>query len=111
MHPLCEQHTLMLGSPAALHQKRLFTDSNRNIFTTAKVDGSYQLQVRVDPPDAVDVPAVLQAWAHRGLVQVFGFASLPKTKHSTCSKSRTNHGGMKELGEVLFPLSIHLFLL
>lgn len=100
MHALCEQHTLTWGSPSALHHKRLFIDcSNRIVFTTAEVDGSNQLQVGVDPPDAVHVPAVLQAGPHRGLVQVFGFASLPKTKHSTSSNSRTNHRGLKELGD------------
>lgn len=75
------------------------------IFTTAKVDCPYQLQVRVDPPDAVDIPTVFQAWTHWGLVQVFGFTSLPKTKHSTWSKSRTRWLELRSCFH-----SMHLFL-
>lgn len=50
--------------------------------TTAEVDGSDQLQVRVDPPDTVDVSTVLQTGPHRRLVQVPGFALQPEEKQS-----------------------------
>lgn len=42
-----------------------------------KVDGSNELQVGVNPPNAVDVSAVLQTGAHRSLVQIIGFAPHP----------------------------------
>lgn len=42
-----------------------------------EVDGSNELQVGVYSPNAVDVPAVLQSRADRGLVQVLGLALQP----------------------------------
>ena len=51
-----------------------WVDKPGSRLTTVEVDGSYELQVRVHPADAVDVTAVLQAWAHRCLVQVLWLA-------------------------------------
>lgn len=45
--------------------------------TAVEVDGSNELQVGVYSPNAVDVPAVLQSRADRGLVQVLGLALQP----------------------------------
>ena len=45
--------------------------------TAVEVDGSYQFQVRVHAADAVDVPAVFEAWPHRRLVEVLWLALHP----------------------------------
>lgn len=49
----------------------------------------------MDPPNAVHITAVLEAWTYWSLIQVFGFTSLPKIKYSTLSNSETNYGGCR----------------
>lgn len=49
------------------------------LVTTVEVDGSYQLEVGVDPANTVDISTVLQAWTHRRLVQVPGLTPYPVT--------------------------------
>jgi len=52
--------------------------ARREGVTAVEVDGADELQVRVDPPDAVHVAAVLQAGPDRRLVQEPGFALQPE---------------------------------